>query len=69
MTAAPGIELERVMDTMDRNTVEGHGVVRVRQPPLPASAVLRRISQTTVRRCAARPAHHCMRWLGAAARA
>ena len=29
--ATPGIEIERVMDTMDRNYVEGHGVVH---PPI-----------------------------------
>ena len=68
----PGIELERVMDTMDRNYVEGHGVVRFDNLRLPASAVLGEVGQAMryaqLRLTPARLTH-CMRWLGAASRA
>ncbi|WP_099024584.1 acyl-CoA dehydrogenase family protein [Mycolicibacterium palauense] len=68
----PGIELERVMNTMDRNYVEGHGVVRFSDLRLPASAVLGEVGQALryaqLRLTPARLTH-CMRWLGAAARA
>ncbi|BBZ78246.1 putative acyl-CoA dehydrogenase [Mycolicibacterium anyangense] len=68
----PGIELERVMDTMDRNYVEGHGVVRFNDLRLPASAVLGEVGQALryaqLRLTPARLTH-CMRWLGAASRA
>lgn len=68
----PGIELERVMDTMDRNYVQGHGVVRFDNVRLPASAVLGEAGQALryaqLRLTPARLTH-CMRWLGAAARA
>ncbi len=68
----PGIELERVMDTMDRNYVQGHGVVRFDNLRLPASAVLGEVGQALryaqLRLTPARLTH-CMRWLGAAARA
>ncbi|WP_445167539.1 acyl-CoA dehydrogenase family protein [Mycolicibacterium sp. Dal123E01] len=68
----PGIELERVMDTMDRNYVEGHGVVQFNNLRLPASAVLGEVGQALryaqLRLTPARLTH-CMRWLGAASRA
>lgn len=68
----PGIELERVMDTMDRNYVEGHGVVAFNDLRLPASAVLGEVGQALryaqLRLTPARLTH-CMRWLGAASRA
>ncbi|WP_167096808.1 acyl-CoA dehydrogenase family protein [Mycobacterium sp. DL592] len=68
----PGIELERVMDTMDRNYVEGHGVVQFNNLRLPASAVLGEVGQALryaqLRLTPARLTH-CMRWLGAATRA
>lgn len=68
----PGIELERVMNTMDRNYVQGHGVVRFRDLRLPASAVLGEVGQAMryaqLRLTPARLTH-CMRWLGAAVRA
>ncbi len=68
----PGIELERVMDTMDRNYVEGHGVVQFNDLRLPASAVLGEVGQALryaqLRLTPARLTH-CMRWLGAASRA
>jgi acyl-CoA dehydrogenase len=68
----PGIELERVMNTMDRNYVQGHGVVEFRDLTLPATAVLGEVGQALryaqLRLTPARLTH-CMRWLGAAARA
>ena len=68
----PGIELERVMDTMDRNYVQGHGVVRFDNLRLPASAVLGEVGQAlryAQMRLAPARLTHCMRWLGAAERA
>ncbi len=68
----PGIELERVMDTMDRNYVEGHGVMLFKDLRLPASAVLGEVGQAlryAQLRLAPARLTHCMRWLGAAARA
>jgi acyl-CoA dehydrogenase len=67
-----GIELERVMDTMDRNYVQGHGVVRFNNLRLPASAVLGEVGQAlryAQMRLAPARLTHCMRWLGAAERA
>jgi acyl-CoA dehydrogenase len=68
----PGIEIERVMATMDRNYVEGHGVVRFDGLRLPPSAVLGEVGQAlryAQLRLAPARLTHCMRWLGAAARA
>lgn len=68
----PGIKLERVMDTMDRNYVEGHGVVVFRDLRLPASALLGEVGQAlryAQMRLAPARLTHCMRWLGAASRA
>ncbi|MEI6547665.1 MAG: acyl-CoA dehydrogenase family protein [Burkholderiales bacterium] len=68
----PGIKLERVMDTMDRNYVEGHGVVRFNDLRLPASALLGEVGQAlryAQMRLAPARLTHCMRWLGAASRA
>lgn len=69
---SPGIELERVMDTMDRNYVQGHGVVRFSDLRLPASSVLGEVGQALryaqLRLTPARLTH-AMRWLGAACRA
>jgi acyl-CoA dehydrogenase len=68
----PGIELERVMNTMDRNYVQGHGVVRFDNLRLPASAVLGEVGQAfryAQMRLAPARLTHCMRWLGAASRA
>jgi acyl-CoA dehydrogenase len=70
--ATDGIELERVMSTMDRNYVEGHGVVRFTDLRLPASAVLGEVGQAmryAQLRLAPARLTHCMRWLGAASRA
>ena len=68
----PGIELERVMNTMDLNSVQGHGVVRFDNLRLPASAVLGEVGQAlryAQMRLAPARLTHCMRWLGAAERA
>lgn len=68
----PGIEIERVMDTMDRNYVQGHGVVRLTDLRLPADAVLGEVGQAlryAQMRLAPARLTHCMRWLGAAERA
>jgi acyl-CoA dehydrogenase len=68
----PGIDLERVMNTMDRNYVEGHGVIHFNKLRLPASAVLGEVGQAlryAQLRLAPARLTHCMRWLGAAARA
>jgi acyl-CoA dehydrogenase len=70
--ATPGIEIERVMNTMDRNYVEGHGVVRFTDLRLPPSAVLGEVGQAlryAQLRLAPARLTHCMRWLGAASRA
>jgi acyl-CoA dehydrogenase len=67
-----GIVIERTMDTMDRNYVEGHGVVRFSGLTLPASAVLGDVGQAmryAQLRLAPARLTHCMRWLGAAERA
>ncbi len=68
----PGIEIERIMDTMERNYDEGHGVVVFNDLRLPASAVLGEIGQAfryAQLRLAPARLTHCMRWLGAASRA
>lgn len=68
----PGIEIERVMNSMDRNYVEGHGVVRFNNLKLPADALLGEIGQAfryAQMRLAPARMTHCMRWIGAAARA
>jgi len=67
-----GIELERVMNSMDRNYVEGHGVVRFEDLRLPAEAVLGEVGsafQYAQLRLTPARLTHCMRWLGAATRA
>jgi acyl-CoA dehydrogenase len=67
----PGIVIERTMDTMDRNYVEGHGVVRFADLTLAPSAVLGEVGQAfryAQMRLAPARLTHCMRWLGAAER-
>lgn len=67
-----GIEIERVMDTMDRNYVEGHGVVRFSDLRLPKAALLGEVGEAfryAQLRLAPARLTHCMRWLGAASRA
>ncbi|ORX05060.1 acyl-CoA dehydrogenase family protein [Mycolicibacillus trivialis] len=68
----PGIVIDRIMSTMDRNYVEGHGVVTFDQLTLPASAVLGEVGNAlryAQLRLAPARLTHCMRWLGAAERA
>ena len=70
--AAPGITLERNMDTLDTCFPGGHGVLRFSGLRLPLSAILGEPGQgfrnAQVRLSPARLTH-CMRWLGAARRA
>ena len=68
----PGIHVERVMNSMDRNYVEGHGVVRFDDLRVPAADVLGEVGQAmryAQLRLAPARLTHAMRWLGAAARA
>ncbi|MBF6134244.1 acyl-CoA dehydrogenase family protein [Nocardia otitidiscaviarum] len=68
----PGIVIERVMNTMDRNYVGGHAVVRFDNLTLPSDAVLGETGQAlryAQLRLAPARLTHCMRWLGAAERA
>ena len=69
---APGITLERNMDTLDTCFPGGHGVVRFEGLRVQASAILGEVGQgfryAQVRLSPARLTH-CMRWLGAARRA
>ena len=70
--AAPGIVLERSMDTLDTCFPGGHGVLRFDALRVPATAILGEVGQgfryAQVRLSPARLTH-CMRWLGAARRA
>ncbi len=69
---APGIIVERTMNTMDRNYVGGHGVVRFENLTLPKESVLGETGQAlryAQLRLAPARLTHCMRWLGAAERA
>ena len=70
--AAPGIVLERSMDTLDTCFPGGHGVLRFEGLRVPATAILGEVGQgfryAQVRLSPARLTH-CMRWLGAARRA
>ncbi|MEV6274327.1 acyl-CoA dehydrogenase family protein [Nocardia sp. NPDC051832] len=68
----PGIIIERTMNTMDRNYVGGHGVVRFENLTLPKEALLGETGQAlryAQLRLAPARLTHCMRWLGAAERA
>ncbi|HKY90077.1 MAG TPA: acyl-CoA dehydrogenase family protein, partial [Nevskiaceae bacterium] len=69
---APGIVLERQMDSLDSCFVGGHGVVRFDNLRVPATDVLgelgRGFQYAQVRLAPARLTH-CMRWLGQARRA
>ncbi|MFH5209326.1 acyl-CoA dehydrogenase family protein [Antrihabitans spumae] len=67
-----GIVIERIMNTMDRNYVEGHAVVEFRDLTLPRNALLGESGQAfryAQLRLAPARLTHCMRWLGAAERA
>lgn len=69
---APGITIERVLDTLDQSIPGGHAVVRLEGLRVPASQVLGRVNEgfknAQVRLGPARLTH-CMRWWGAAQRA
>jgi acyl-CoA dehydrogenase len=68
----PGVVIERVMNSMDRNFVEGHSVLRFDDVRVPADALLgdegSALRYAQLRLAPARLTH-CMRWLGAATRA
>lgn len=69
---APGIHIERVLDTLDRYMTGGHAVVRLAGVRVPESAVLGRVGEGfryAQARLAPARLTHCMRWLGAARRA
>jgi alkylation response protein AidB-like acyl-CoA dehydrogenase len=69
---APGIVVERVLDTLDQFMAGGHAVVRLDRLRMHESQVLGRVGEgfryAQVRLAPARLTH-CMRWLGAARRA
>jgi acyl-CoA dehydrogenase len=69
---APGIHIERVLDTLDQYMTGGHAVVRLDGLRVHESQVLGQIGEgfryAQVRLAPARLTH-CMRWLGAARRA
>ena len=69
--STPGIHIERVMDSMDRNYVEGHAVVRFEGLRLGPDQVLGEVGSAlryAQMRLAPARLTHAMRWLGAAAR-
>jgi alkylation response protein AidB-like acyl-CoA dehydrogenase len=69
---APGIHIERVLDTLDQYMSGGHAVVRLDGLRVPESAVLGRVGEGfryAQARLAPARLTHCMRWLGAARRA
>ena len=69
---APGIHIERVLDTMDHYMAGGHAVIRLDGLRVPESAVLGKVGQGfryAQARLAPARLTHCMRWLGAARRA
>ncbi len=69
---APGIHIERVLDTLDQYMTGGHAVVRLDGLRVHEKDVLGRVGEgfryAQVRLAPARLTH-CMRWLGAARRA
>jgi acyl-CoA dehydrogenase len=69
---APGIHVERVLDTLDQYMAGGHAVIRLDGLRVPESAVLGRVGEGfryAQARLAPARLTHCMRWLGAARRA
>ena len=69
---APGIRIERVMNSMDRNFVQGHCVVRFEALRVKRSGLLGEAGQAfryAQLRLAPARLTHAMRWLGAAVRA
>lgn len=69
---APGVHIERVLDTIDSSMPGGHAVVRLENVRVPADQVLGEPNEgfryAQVRLAPARLTH-CMRWWGAAQRA
>jgi acyl-CoA dehydrogenase len=68
----PGIQIERVLDTLDQYMTGGHAVIRLDGLRVPESAVLGRVGEGfryAQARLAPARLTHCMRWLGAARRA
>jgi acyl-CoA dehydrogenase len=70
--AAPGITIERTLETLGNAMPGGHGIVRLRNVRVPEDQVLGTVDQgfryAQVRLAPARLTH-CMRWWGAARRA
>ncbi|HJU18122.1 MAG TPA: acyl-CoA dehydrogenase family protein [Stellaceae bacterium] len=69
---APGIHIERVLDTLDQYMAGGHAVVRLDGVRVPESEVLGRVGEGfryAQARLAPARLTHAMRWLGAARRA
>jgi acyl-CoA dehydrogenase len=69
---APGIRIERVLDTLDQYMTGGHAVVRLDGLRVHQSQVLGRVGEGfryAQARLAPARLTHCMRWLGAARRA
>ena len=70
--AAAGINVERILDTLDSSFTGGHGVVSFNDCRIPADQVLGEVGKglkyAQVRLAPARLTH-CMRWQGAACRA
>ncbi len=70
--SAPGIHVERVLDTLDQYMTGGHAVIRLDGLRVPETAVLGRVGEGfryAQARLAPARLTHCMRWLGAARRA
>src|SRR4051812_19862297 len=66
--SAPGIHIERVLDTLDQYMSGGHAVVRLDGLRVPESAVLGRVGEGfryAQARLAPARLTHCMRWLRA----
>ena len=69
---APGIHIERVLDTLDEFMAGGHAVIRLDGLRVPETAVLGKVGEGfryAQARLAPARLTHCMRWLGAARRA
>jgi acyl-CoA dehydrogenase len=69
---APGIHIERVLDTLDQYMAGGHAVIRLDGLRVPETAVLGKVGEGfryAQARLAPARLTHCMRWLGAARRA
>lgn len=68
----PGIEIERILDTLDTSFTGGHAVINLNNVRVPQTDVLGAVGEgfryVQVRLAPARLTH-CMRWLGGATRA